>query len=267
LQITDLRAIAGDGAVRVTLLPAAGHGPGPQFLTSFLLNDTVAVDAGTLGVYRGAAEQARVRHVLLSHSHMDHLATLPIFLDTVYQGGPDCVTVHGSDDVLDCLRRDVFNDRVWPDFIRMSDGRAPFLRLRRLEPGRAVELDGLRITPVPVHHAVPTLGFLVSDGSSTVVIPSDTGPTEEIWERASAAADLKAVFLEASFPDAQAELAAVSRHLTPALFAGEARKLCRPARLIAVHISPRFYPEVVRELLALGLPDLEIGEPGKTYCF
>jgi ribonuclease BN (tRNA processing enzyme) len=253
--------------VRVTLLPATVHGPARQFFTSYLLNDTVALDAGSLGLYRGPAEQGRVRHVLLSHSHLDHLALLPIFLDTVYQGGPDCVTVYGSDPVLDSLRRDIFNDRVWPDFIRLSEVRPPFLKLRTLEAGRTVEIDGLRVTPVPVDHAVPTLGFLVEDDTSAVAFSSDTGPTAEIWERANALANLKAVFLEATFPEALAKLAEAARHLTPGRFAGEARKVRGPVRFIAVHLNPRAHARVVQELRALGLENLEIGQAGKTYSF
>jgi cAMP phosphodiesterase len=253
--------------VRVTLLPASVPRPGRQFLTSYLLNDRVAVDAGSVGLFGGAAEQARVRHVLLTHSHLDHLALLPIFLDTVYQGGTDCVTVHGSETVIDCLRRDVFNDRIWPDFIRLSEVRPPFLKLQQLEPGRTVEVEGLHVTPVPVNHPVPTLGFLIEDDTSAVVIPSDTGPTTEIWERANALANLKAVFLEATFPDADAKLAEVAGHLTPATFAAEMRKVRRAARFIAVHINPRSVAKVVAELRALGLPNLEIGQPGKPYTF
>ncbi len=100
-----------------------------------------------------------------------------------------------------------------------------------------------------------------------MAIVSDTGPTEELWRAAGAAADLKAVFLEASFPDAQSELAAASKHLTPALFAVEARKLGRAAAFIAVHIKPSFYDEVVAELAAIGLADLRVGRPGMTYDF
>jgi ribonuclease BN (tRNA processing enzyme) len=256
--------------VRVTLLPSAAPAPGQpglHYLTSLLVNETVAVDAGCLGLYRTPDDQARVRHVLLSHSHVDHVASLAAFVDNVYQMGPECVTVHGNDAVLDSLRRDVFNGRLWPDFLHPAPGRAPFLKLERLEPGRPVELDGLRITPVPVNHSVPTLGFVVEDGSAAVVFPSDTGPTEEIWQRANAAAHLKAVFLEATFPQSMAELATMSGHLTSAMFAAEARKVRRPARFIAVHIRARFHDQVVEELRALGLPDLEVGEPGKTYEF
>src|SRR5712671_5865099 len=89
--------------VRVTILPSSIPEPGQpaqQYLTSYLLDDTVALDAGCLGLYRTPQVQARVRHLLLSHTHIDHLASLPIFLDNVYQAGPDCVRVYGSDAVL-----------------------------------------------------------------------------------------------------------------------------------------------------------------------
>ena len=241
--------------MRGTFLPSAAPAPGQtgrQYLTSFLINETVAVDAGCLGLYRTPEEQARVRHVLLSHSHVDHLASLAAFVDNVYQAGPECVSVHGIDAVLDSLGRDLFNDRLWPDFLHPPAGRPPFLKLARLEAGRPVEVDGLRVTPVPVSHTVPTLGFLVEDGSAAVVFPSDTGPTEEIWQRANAASHLRAVFLEATFPQSMAGLAAVSGHLTTALFAAEVRKVRRPTRFIAVHIRARYHDQVVEELRALG---------------
>jgi ribonuclease BN (tRNA processing enzyme) len=130
-----------------------------------------------------------------------------------------------------------------------------------------VELEGLRITPVPVHHAVPTFGFLVEDAAGAVAFSSDTGPTDELWARAGARANLRAVFLEASFPDALGWLAEASGHLTPARFAAELRKLPRPVPAIAVHIKPRYREQVVKELLALGQPELQIGRFGVPYEF
>jgi ribonuclease BN (tRNA processing enzyme) len=255
--------------VQVTLVPSSvdARGSQQQFLTSYLVGDAVAVDAGCLGLYATPAEQARVKHLFLSHTHLDHLASLPALLTNTYTGDGDCVTVYGSDAVLDCLRRDLFNDRLWPDFVRLSAEGPPYLRLRQLHPDRPVECGGLRITPVAVNHLVPTLGFLIEDAGATVVIASDTGPTEAIWERAGRAANLKAVFLEATYPNAQADLADLARHLTPALFAREVRKLNRPARFIAVHISPRSRDQIVQELESLGIPALEIGKLGSTYSF
>ena len=256
--------------MKVMLVPSAvaqEEGSQLQFLSSYLINETLAIDAGALGLYRTPQEQARVKHILISHTHIDHIATLPIFLENVYNTEPDCVTLHGSAAVLETLQHDIFNNRIWPDFISLSSKGLPFLKLSTLKPGEPVELEGLNITPIPVNHVVPTLGFVIQDQRATVLIPSDTAATEEIWQCANAAPNLKAVFLEASFPDAMAALAEQSKHLTPAGFARELSKLQRPVDLFAVHIKSLFRPQIVKELLALGLPNMSPARPGHEYEF
>jgi len=232
-----------------------------------VIDEVVAIDAGGLGLMGDLSAQFQIRDVFLTHSHLDHVASLPIFLETIFESSDRTVTLHAGASTLECLRRDLFNDRVWPDFIGMSERGIPFVKLETLEPGRPVEVAGLRLTPIAVDHVVPTLGFLVEAPGVTVATPSDTGPTEEFWRAAGAAADLKAVFLEASFPDAMSDLAVISKHLTPAMFAAEARKLSRSVPFIAVHIKPRFYDAVVAELNALAFPEVQIGKPGATYVF
>jgi ribonuclease BN (tRNA processing enzyme) len=253
--------------VNVTLIPSAcaGGDAACQFLTTYLVNDRLAIDAGALGLLQPIEAQARVRHVVVTHSHIDHVASLPVFLENVYSGTPDAVTVHAIRPVLDSLQQDLFNGRVWPDFVGLSRPEAPFLRLSALEPGRPVVLGGLRVTAVPVNHVVPTVGVLVEDGPTAVLFPSDTGPTDAIWDVANAAAGLKAVFLEATFPEEMARLADLSKHLTPRLFAAEAAKLRRRIDLFAVHLKPRYRARVAAELLALELPNLRIADVGQTY--
>ncbi len=256
--------------MKVTLVPSSVSGRGkqePQFLTSLLINDTLAVDGGCLGLFGTTQEQAKIKHVLISHTHIDHIGSLPIFVENVYEARRECVTIHGSEGVLDCLQTDVFNDRVWPDLIALSTKEAPFLKLATLEPRKMIELENLRITPIPVNHVVPTLGFIIEDSDAAVVVVSDTGPTDEIWKYASAAPKLKAVFLEATFPNSMIALAEVSKHLTPSLFAAEIQKLKRRAAVVAVHIKARYWSQVVRELQALGIPGLEIGQFAQPYSF
>jgi ribonuclease BN (tRNA processing enzyme) len=256
--------------VKITLVPSSVGASGAtdlQYLTSYLVNDTIAIDAGCLGLYGTPRDQARVKHVLISHTHIDHLASLPIFVENALEENQDCVTVYGAAPVLECLRKDIFNDRVWPDFINLSRNNAPFMKLESLEAGRPIQLEGLRIMPVAVNHLVPTLGFVIEDASSAVVISSDTGPTEEIWEYANRSSQLQAIFVEVTFPDALAELATLAKHLTPASLAQEARKLRKSVPIYAVHIKARYYDQVVRELQALGLPNLRIAEAGRTYLF
>jgi ribonuclease BN (tRNA processing enzyme) len=256
--------------VNVTIIPSAVAGSAlgqSQYLSSYLINDKIAIDAGCVGFFGTPDAQARIKHIFLTHSHIDHVGSLPVFLENAYDAQDECVTVHGSQAVLESLRKDVFNNRLWPDFINMSDRQKPFLKLAKLEPGRSAHVEGLRVTPIQVDHSVPTFGFAIEDSSSGIIISSDTGPTEALWQGANRMDNLRAVFLEATFPDSMASLAAASKHLTPSLFAGEVRKLKRPARVIAVHIKARVREQVIRELEALGVPGLEIGQFGTAYSF
>jgi ribonuclease BN (tRNA processing enzyme) len=253
------------------MIPGTVDGSGHdhyQYLSSCLVNDVLALDAGPLGFYRSPFDQARVRHVLLSHTHIDHVASLPIFVENAYEGRADPVTVHGSQDVLDGVQTDLFNNRLWPDFIALSKNNPkPFLKMERFEPGQTIELEGVRITAVAVNHVVPTSAFVLRDAGGSVAYVTDTGPTEEIWKVLNALPDLKAVFLEATFPNDMAWLADVSKHLTPAQFAVEAAKLTRPARLIVIHLKARYQAKVIAELKALNLPRLEFAQFGVPYTF
>jgi len=253
--------------MKVELLPSSIPATETQFLVTFLVNDAVAVDAGALGLLADLERQRRVRHVFLTHEHLDHIATLPIFLENVYDPGPDCVELLGRADVLDFLHRDVFNGRVWPDFFELSTGADRFVIGTPLESGVAVERGGLTVTPLPVSHCVDTLGLLVDDGRVAVAFPSDTGPTDEVWRRLAACPRLAAVFLECSWPESMAALAAETGHLCPSTFAAEIRKLDRDVRWIVVHRKARYAAEIARDLAALGLPNVEFVRPGFAYEF
>ena len=234
---------------------------------AFGRDEAVAVDAGSLGLLADLDRQRRVRHVFVTHEHVDHIATLPIFLENVYEPGPDCVELLGRADVLDFLHRDVFNGRVWPDFFALSTGADRFVRGTFLTPGTPVERAGLMVTPLPVSHGVDTFGLLVDDGRVAVAFPSDTGPTAEFWRRLAACPRLAAVFLECSWPESKSALAAETGHLCPSTFAAEVRKLDRDVRWIVVHRKARHAAEIARDLAALGLPNVEFVRPGFAYEF
>lgn len=253
--------------MRVELLPSSLPPSDLQFLVSFLVNEAVAIDAGPLGLLADLDRQRRVRHVFLTHEHIDHLATLPIFLENVYEQGPECVEILAAADVLEFLHRDIFNGRVWPDFFELSTDANAFVRATPLEPGQPIHRAGLSITPLPVSHGVPTLGLLVDDGTAAVAFPSDTGPTDTLWRQLAEAPRLDAVYLEVSFPDSLADLATLTGHHCPATFAAEIRKLDRPVRWIVVHRKPRYAAQIAAELAALDLPGVELVRPGAAFTF
>jgi cAMP phosphodiesterase len=254
--------------VKVTLVQSSvGTGKRHQVLASYIVNDIVSLDAGCIGFVSPLETQKKIQHVFLSHSHIDHTASLPIFVDIVYEPTPDCVTVWGNESVLEGLQTDVFNDRVWPDMIRLSGEETPFLKMELLEANKPVEIGDLKVTAIPLDHVVPTFGFLVQETGASFILVSDTSPTHEIWEIANSLPDLKAVFLEASFPNSFQWLAEKAAHLTPNLFKSEVAKLKQDVPIIAIHIKPAFEEQVIQELHELGIPNLEIGVPGKTYEF
>ena len=241
--------------------------PGQQFAASYVINETVAIDAGSIGFQSSVAAQRKIRHVFLSHGHMDHIASLPMFLDNVYQPGPDYVSIHGPQETLDSLRADIFNERLWPDLVRLSQEESPFMKLFPLKPGDIVEVDGLKIRAIGLEHVVPTLGFIVSDSTGSVALISDTAPHEGLWKSLADIPDLKGLFLETAFPTRMAWLAAKAMHLTPTLFAEGCRKLTQKIPIIAVHIKPAFRDEILAELTAQNIPGLIIGDAGIDYCF
>jgi len=159
----------------------------------------------------------------------------------------------------------IFNDVMWPDFVALSENMPAYLRLCPLQAEVAVEADGLRITPVWVGHVVPPFGYVVSDGESAVIVAGDSGPTTRLWEVAHRTAGLRAIFLEACFPNAMNRLAEMSLHLTPEMFHGEVAKMPAGIKVVAIHIKVRYRERVVRELGALGISTLEIGECEKEY--
>ena len=238
-----------------------GHTP-----PAFLIDDVLLLDAGTLGSVLGEEEQYRIREILISHSHLDHVLCIPLLADNlVLRGGQRTVTVLGSRETLAALESYLMNGTIWPDFTRIPCPEAPVLRYAEVPPERPFTLgEGrYRVTAFPVAHTVPAFGYRIEAGGSTLLYTGDTGPTELIWR---AAGEVSALLVEVSFPDAMQQIALLTGHLTPALLAGELAKLKRiPPRILVTHLKPQFGERIRQELAQLGLPGIEVLENGAVY--
>jgi ribonuclease BN (tRNA processing enzyme) len=230
----------------------------------FLVNDTIMLDAGTIGAALGLAEQKRIRHILLSHLHFDHIQGLPTLADNLVDDAVESVVLASIGTVVEGLRTHIFNDLVYPNFLKLPTPKQPVFTCRTLEAGQENEIAGLRVTPIAVNHLVPTVGFMIREGASSFLYSGDTHLTDEIWKVAANEPNLKAAFIETSFPDEMGELAAVSKHLTPSLFAKEFQKIGKPDLPVYVyHLKPRFRDEITRQLERHKIRNLTVLEEGQ----
>jgi ribonuclease BN (tRNA processing enzyme) len=246
-------------------LVAGENGPLQCGTCGFLINEALLLDAGTVGSRLFLEEQRRIRVVLLTHLHFDHIRELPTLADNLVGEIADPIVIAAIPEVLDGLRRHIFNGTVYPDFFRLPDPARPLFVSRELPPGQETLLCGLGVTPVPVNHVVPAVGFLIREGARTILFSGDTYCTDALWQAAGGAEGLQAALIESSFPDEMAELARVAKHLTPALLAGEFAKLARPdLPVYAYHLKPRFRQQIRQELGRLGIRHVTALEEGQT---
>jgi ribonuclease BN (tRNA processing enzyme) len=236
-------------------------------MTCLLINGTIALDAGSLSQALSVERQVAVRSILLSHSHMDHVNSLPFFIENVYGKSEGAIDIHASAATIYAIRKYLFNNATWPDFTRLPNHLLPALRFEEFEPEVPLVLDGVSFTPIPVDHLVPTHGFLIEHNGAALLWSSDTGPTQRLWEVANRTPNLKAVCLDTSFDNALQEVADVSLHLTPQTLAAELRKLERKVPVLLHHLKPPCIARIHEEVRQLKNPDLEFLQQGKEYRF
>jgi ribonuclease BN (tRNA processing enzyme) len=246
--------------VHISLLPCGVDQPGFP-LTGLLVDDVLAVDAGPLGLSGSAAELQRIQTILLTHAHIDHIAGLPLLLDTVYGlGPPPCVWA--SAETLHILQTDLFNNRLMPDFLALSKVMTPFLRTQVLEAGETVQLGSYHVTTYKLDHTVPTLGYVIDDGQAAIAFFTDSAPVPDVLEQMLQNPRVRVLFLELSFPDRLAELARVSKHFCLGDFLAAARQVPDSVRVVPIHMKPRYAAELIDSLRQARLPNLEIHLPG-----
>ena len=256
--------------MRIQLLPSSFDAQGmatlEQRLTCFLIDDCVAVDAGSIALALSNDRRFKVKDIIVTHPHMDHIASLPIFIDDLYPSLQQPMRVYATEEVIGLLERDVFNWNVYPRFSDLKNDYGPVMEYIPIPIGKPFSVAHLTVVAVPVNHIVPTVGLVVSDGQKSVAFSSDTAETEEFWKLVNQMKGLDALLIEASFPNRMAKLAHVSRHFTPASLGQELKKLTHNGMdIMTVHLKPSYRDEIIEQLKALNIPKLSVMEPGRVY--
>ena len=255
--------------MKLKLLPSSFEKDGAasprQHLTCFVLNGSVAIDAGSLAMAVTPAERFAIRDIIVTHAHLDHIAGLPLFIDDQFSDITEAVRIHATSDVIDILERDVFNWSVYPRFSELENSHGKVMEYRPFVQGDEFKVGQLSFKSLEVNHKVPCSGFIVSDDTCSIAITGDTANMDSFWTSLSAR-KISALLIECAFPDELAELAEMSCHLTPRTLAKELDKLHDDAcEVLIINIKPSYRESVLRQIAALNIPKLRDIEVGRLY--
>lgn len=256
--------------VKLQLLPSSfdenGAASPRQHLTCFVVDDSVAFDAGSLAMAACPLQKKQIRDIVLTHAHLDHIAGLPLFIDDLFAVLDEPIRIHATAEVVDVLERHIFNWSVYPKFSELSNKNGCVMEYRKFRQGVEFEVKHLSVKAFDVNHKVPSTGFIVSDGDSTFLLTGDTAELDGFWETANSIDDLSAIFVECAFPDELEGLANISHHLTPKRVAAELGKFGRTdCPIYVVNLKPMYREQIVNQLAALQIKNLEILEVGRVY--
>ncbi|WP_269531141.1 3',5'-cyclic-nucleotide phosphodiesterase [Chitinimonas sp. BJYL2] len=207
--------------------------------TSFLVGRHVLIDAGTGVGDLSVAELAQIDHLFLTHAHLDHIAMLPLLVDTVGAMRAQPLRVHASQATLDVLSKHVFNWHIWPDFREIPNRKSPWMVFEPFELGEQCQVSpDLTITALPAVHTVPAVAYQLDSGPHSLVFSGDTTVNDEFWPVVNAIYNLKTLIIETAFCNRERILAEASCHLCPAMLAGELAKLKNDPEIYITHLKP-----------------------------
>jgi ribonuclease BN (tRNA processing enzyme) len=243
--------------MKIQVLGASGSVGQGRNTAAFLLDEFLLLDAGSVSRTLTSEAQFKISHILLSHAHLDHIKSIPFLIDNINTNKQKrSITIYSGKEVIQDLKRHIFNNRIWPDFSVIPSPEKGLIRFQPLSSKGFIIIRGYRIYAVRVDHTVPAYGYLIEDAAGNCLMYSgDTGPTEKIWQ-AMTGRRVKALIIEVSFPNALRKMALLSGHLTPGLLKQEIKKMTSlPEKLFITHTKLGHLMQIERELQSIkGLP-------------
>lgn len=226
----------------------------------FLLNDEIILDAGSLTGVLNEKSQLKIKHIFITHAHLDHIRSIPFLADNVIVGKKKhSITIFSISPVINTIRRHLFNSSVWPDFTIIPNPENAILNFQKINIGRPVKLNGYHITAYKVNHTVPAVGYLIEDKKGNrIFYTGDTGPTDKTWKKIGDRW-INCLIIDVSFPNRMREMAIRTGHLTPDLLEEEIIKMRRlPEMIYITHPKPQYLKEILKEIRKLELKNIKM---------
>jgi len=244
--------------MRIRILGCSGGIGAGSRTSAMLIDDDVLIDAGT-GIGDLALEDLDpIRHVFLTHAHLDHIAGLPMLVDRVFDENFTVpLTVYAREETLRAIQEHLFNGVIWPDFAKLPTAARPMLRYRVCSPGDTVTIQHRDFYAIDVMHSVPSLGFTVQNSGGAFAVSGDTKSNETLWPVLNACDDLKILVIEVSFPDEMERLATESGHYCPRTLTRDLEKLRHSPDIWLTGMKPG-EESAILEQVTKAIPDRNI---------
>ena len=232
--------------------------------TSLLIDDDILIDAGSGVGDLSLEEMSKIRHIFLTHSHLDHFTFLPLLVDTMFPMIDTPMLIHGHEPTLQALQKHIFNWHIWPDFAKLPSPENPVMGYITMQPGDTVEVGGRTVEMIEVNHIVPCVAYRVAAQSGVFAFSGDTTTNDTLWQALNAHDRLDLLLVEAAFPNASETLSRAAKHYTPNMLAEDIKKLRHNPRIYVSHPKPGhedvIYQEVKQAITDRDIHSLNGGE-------
>ena len=219
--------------------------------TSFLVDDDVLIDAGS-GVGHLTLESVeKIKHIFLTHSHLDHVHSIPLLVDSIFDRIREPIEIHALPETIHALQEHVFNWVIWPDFSRLPHPDKPVLRFSPMQPGETRVVKGRTFEMVAVNHVVPAVGYYVSTSEGAFAFTGDTTTNDSFWDFLNKKDRLDLLVSEIAFANSEIELCRRSRHYCPTLLAADLKKLRHKPPIYLSHAKPGAEKQIGLEFSAI----------------
>jgi ribonuclease BN (tRNA processing enzyme) len=235
---------------------------------AFLVDGCMLLDSGTIGSYLTEKEQWKIRDIVITHAHLDHIKAIPFLADNIIiKNKSHSIRLFGIKETLSDLKKHLLNNKIWPDFTKISSTLDPVIKLNTISAGRVFKVNGYTAYAYRVNHTVPAVAYIIIDRKGkSLLYTGDTGPTDAIWKTPHT---IGALIVEASFPNRMEDLAIKTGHLTPKLLKVELAKMkVLPRQIFVTHPKPQYMKQIRKEIKEISVEEkinIRILKSGDIY--
>ena len=233
--------------MELKVLGCSGGVGGQLRTTTLLIDDDVLIDAGTGLGDLDLTAMASIRHIFLTHSHLDHITSIPFLVDTIFEKIREPIVIHGLEATIHALKTHIFNNVIWPDFSRLPSADNPVMRFQIMQPGEVIEINHRKIEMIDVNHIVPGVGYRVESETGAFAFSGDTTTNDSFWAALNKHEKLDLLIVESAFTNKDVTLCHLSGHYCAELLAPDLTKLKHQPKIYISHNKPGAEQQIFSE--------------------